>query len=218
MRLTNIALTAFIAGFSGAMMPGPVLAAAIWYGTSRGFWAGPALVVGHMVLELSVVLALAAGLARYLARPDAPLVRGIGLVGGVMLLLMAFDMFRGLPQLSLHAVSGTEQRYGPVAAGLALSAVNPYFWIWWATIGLGLFGRFNAERGKSGLVAFYTGHILADFAWYSLVTLLLSTGRSLLDDGVYRALIGGCAAMLVVFGARFAWFGARGPQPHAQPV
>jgi len=202
-----------VTGLSGAAMPGPVLAAAIWFAAGRGFWSGPAIVAGHFLLEVTVVVALAAGLARYLTRPDALLVRVIGVVGGVMLLAMAADMLRGLPTLSLAAVQGQRSAYGPVTAGCLLSAANPYFWLWWATIGLGLFGRALAEEGRAGLAAFYSGHILADLAWYSLVSGLVSGGRALLSDGVYRGLIGACALLLLVFGTRFVLLGGRRPQP-----
>jgi len=219
MKLPGIALTAFLTGFSGAAMPGPVLAAAIWFGAGRlGFWAGPLIVLGHFLVEVTLVALLAAGLARRLSRPDAPLVRIIGVVGGVMLLVMASDMLRGLPHLSLAAATSQPQRYGPVPAGALLSLANPYFWLWWATIGLGLFGRAVADAGRSGLVAFYSGHILSDLAWYSLVTLLLATTRHLLTDGVYHGLLGTCAALLIVFGLRFVFHGVRRVRPAEQPA
>jgi threonine/homoserine/homoserine lactone efflux protein len=213
MRLGRLALTAFLTGFSGAAMPGPVLAATIWYAAGPlGFAAGPLIVLGHFVVELTLVLALAAGLARRLARPEAPLLRAVGLVGGLMLLLMAWDMLRHLPGLSLAGVASSPQTLGPVPAGMLLSLSNPYFWLWWATIGLGLFGRAVAEGGRAGLAAFYSGHILSDLAWYSLVAGLLATTRHLLSDGLYRGLIGACALLLVVCGLRFVALSARRPR------
>lgn len=216
MRLSQIASSAFVTGFSGAAMPGPVLAAAIFFAAGPwGALAGPAIMLGHFVLEVSVVIALAAGLARWLSKPGSPLVRIIGLVGGLTLLLMAWDMFRGLPHLSLQAVTQQPQTAGPVLAGMLLSASNPYFWIWWATIGLGLFGPAMAQRGRRGAIAFYLGHFSADLVWYTLVTTLVATGRALLSDGVFRGLIGICALMLVVYGVRFVAFGLRRPEPEA---
>ncbi len=194
---------AFITGFSGAIMPGPVLVATLALVVTCGFWAGPAIVLGHAVIEFALVLALVAGLHRLLSRPDAPLARAIGAIGGVMLLLMAADMLRGLPALSLHTVRAEGGRHHPVLAGIVLSAANPYFWVWWATIGLGLLTQALSQRGTVGLAAFYSGHILSDLVWYSLVAALLAGGGRLLSDGVYRALIGGCAACLLAFGLRF---------------
>ncbi|MBI2300298.1 MAG: LysE family transporter [Armatimonadetes bacterium] len=218
MRLGRIFAQAFVTGFSGAAMPGPVLAACIALTVALGFAAGPLVVFGHFVLEVAVVLLIAAGLHRHLTRPDSPLVRGIGLVGGGMLLYMAWGMFHDLPALSLAGVKARPVAHGPVAAGLLLSAANPYFWLWWATIGLGLLTESLSRRGRAGLAAFYTGHILSDLAWYSFVAALIAGGRGLLTDGLYRGLIGACALMLVFFGARFVWLSLHPPMPVAVPA
>jgi arginine exporter protein ArgO len=60
-----------------------------------------------------------------------------------------------------------------------------------------------------GVIAFFSGHISADFAWYSLVSLTVSKGRSLISDRLYKRIIGFCASALVVFSG---WFGYMGLQ------
>ncbi|MCC7492789.1 MAG: LysE family transporter [Fimbriimonadaceae bacterium] len=217
MRLSRILVEAFVTGFSGAAMPGPVLVATLSLAAARGWSAGPQVVVGHFLLEVSLVIAVAGGLAKFLSRPDAPVVRLIGLVGGLMLWLMAADMLRHLGDLSLHRLDPAQGQLGPVAAGFWLSAANPYFWLWWATIGLGLLTSAMTQRGRAGAVAFYTGHISSDLAWYSLVAALMAFGGRLLRDSVYRALLGGCAAALLFFGARFVLSSCR-PRRPAEPV
>lgn len=213
MRLSRIAFEAYLTGFSGAAMPGPVLAATIALAVAQGFAAGPLVVLGHGLIELALVLAVGGGLAKILSDPRSAAVRTIALVGGAVLLLMAASMVWGLPTLSLADAAGRPVAYGPVAAGLMLSAANPYFWIWWATIGLGQMGTSVSRRGRPGAAAFYAGHITSDLTWYSLVAFLVASGRGLLSDGVYRTLIGVCAATLVYFGARFVRFGLRPPAP-----
>ena len=54
MELLAIFTTAFVVGFSGAMMPGPLLTVTIGESARRGFSAGPLLVLGHAVLELAL--------------------------------------------------------------------------------------------------------------------------------------------------------------------
>lgn len=46
-------------------MPGPLLAITISEAARRGFWAGPQLVLGHGILELALIAALAAGLSKF---------------------------------------------------------------------------------------------------------------------------------------------------------
>ncbi|MCX5849133.1 MAG: LysE family transporter, partial [Deltaproteobacteria bacterium] len=51
------------------------------------------------------------------------------------------------------------------------------------------------------------GHILADLAWYSLVSAAVAGGRHFLTDRLYRALIEFCAVFLIVFAGYFAYAG-----------
>jgi len=60
--------------------------------------------------------------------------------------------------------------------------------LWWATIGAN-FVALARQGGALGLVSFFSGHILADFLWYTLVAFLVFTGKGLLTDKLYRGLI-----------------------------
>jgi len=47
------------------MMPGPLLTITISESSQRGFFIGPALILGHAILELILVIALLFGLAPF---------------------------------------------------------------------------------------------------------------------------------------------------------
>lgn len=204
--LVSLFLGSFAIALSGALMPGPLFTVTVREAAREGFWVGPLLILGHAVLELVLVVALVLGLAPLLNRP---LVLGsIGLVGGGVLLWMAWGMLRGLPRLrlSLEAQAGA-RRGNRVLAGVVLSLSNPYWALWWATVGLSYL-TLTAGRGWVGAGAFFTGHILADLAWYSLVSGAVHAGRRFLSDRLYRVLVGACALVLVCFGAVFLSSGA----------
>ena len=57
--------------------------------------------------------------------------------GGAVLLWMGFSMLRSLPGLTLDCQAEDEKPRNLVVMGIVLSAVNPYWLIWWASIGLG---------------------------------------------------------------------------------
>lgn len=203
LTLGSILVGSFIIGLSGAVMPGPVLAVTITHAARRGPWAGPLLVGGHAILEAALLLALAAGLGPFITRP---MVKGtIGAVGAVILVWMAVGMLRALGNLRLDLEPGQKSGRGPVIDGILLSLANPYWVLWWATVGLSMMAV-AGERGWLGLVAFYIGHIFADLGWYSAVSLVVAKGRRLLTDGMYRWLVGICAGFLVLFGLYFGWF------------
>ncbi len=50
---------------------------------------------------------------------------------------------------------------------------------------------------------FYTGHILADFLWYSLVSFVVSRGRGRISDRFYHGVLYACALLVVVFAIFF---------------
>lgn len=196
--------TSLVVGFSGAMMPGPLVTMTVSESAKRGFRAAPLLVVGHGIAELAVVVALAGGLSWWLRLPA---VTGtIGLLGGVVLVWMGFSVLRSVQRnkLSLEAqLVAADPGGGHVLTGLVVSVVNPYWLIWWATIGAN-YVLLSLQAGTPGLVAFYTGHILSDFSWCGLVGLAVVTGRRFISDGVYRGVLAFCAAFLVLLGGYFA--------------
>jgi threonine/homoserine/homoserine lactone efflux protein len=202
--LFGIFVTSFVIALSGALMPGPVLTVTISESTKRGFWAGPLIIVGHGILELSLVVLLLLGLGPYLSKD---IVFGVvGVCGAAILMWMALGMFRSIPSLTLNLEPTQELRGNPVRAGVLMSLANPYFTIWWATIGVGYI-VYAMKFGAVGVIAFFSGHISADFAWYSVVSFAISRGRRLISDLMYKRIIGFCASVLVIFGV---WFGYMG--------
>lgn len=207
LALATIFSTSFVLALSGALMPGPLLTVTVTESSRRGASAGPLMIFGHGLLELAMVAALLAGLAPFLVRDDVFIF--ISLTGGAILLFMGITMLRGLSGLALTGPSPTASRDGGrnlIVAGIVLSAVNPYWLIWWASIGLGYIVH-AMKFGVLGVAAFFAGHILADLAWYTLVSFGIARGRHLLGNVLYRRLIGGCAIFLMVFACWFFYSG-----------
>lgn len=209
MNRLSIFLTAWVVGFSGAMMPGPLLTVTITESARQGMVAGPLLMVGHAILEFVLIAALVLGLKRFL---DNRLFETIvSVLGGAFLLWMGYGMLRdawsGNIALDLTVKNG-QTLIGPVMAGILVSLSNPYWSIWWSTIGLNYITS-AWKYGLTGLALFFTGHILADFTWYGAVSFAVAKGRSLMSDTLYRGIIAVCGAFLVALAFGFIWNGAR---------
>lgn len=202
--LITIFSTSFILALSGALMPGPVLTVTVSESTRRGVVAGPLMIFGHGLLELTLVIALLAGLAPFFTRDDVFVV--VSLLGGIILLWMACSMIKELPTLQLHGVDNKEETRNLVLAGILLSLSNPYWFIWWATIGIGYI-MYATKFGLLGVGAFFLGHILADLAWYSLISFGVAKGKRYFSDTFYRRLIFVCAAFLLIFSCYFFYSG-----------
>lgn len=250
MELWVIFTTAFLVGLSGAMMPGPLLTVTIGESARRGFIAGPLIVLGHGILEGALVVALALGLAAFLAA--SAVAKGIALVGGLFLLYLGWGMFKDARsgRVELAFPSGRDTAAGcaaanpqeisgektgcasiadrrlvekggesfaggsarpakgmhPVLAGIFISLSNPYWSLWWATVGLGYI-TISLKQGSLGLASFFTGHILSDLAWYSLVAGMIAGGRRFLKPVVYQGILAICGLFLIGLGGYFVFWG-----------
>ncbi len=202
--LLTIFSSSFVLALSGALMPGPVLTVTISESARRGAIVGPLIILGHGLLELLLVIALLAGLAPLLGRNEVFIV--ISLSGGGILLWMSYTMFRSLPGMKLNLNQTQEKPRNLILAGILLSIANPYWTIWWATIGMGSI-VYSITYGIAGIIAFYAGHILADLAWYSIISLGIAKGRHFFTDLIYRRLIAFCATFLLLFSFYFIYSG-----------
>jgi threonine/homoserine/homoserine lactone efflux protein len=202
--LLTIFVSSFVIALSGALMPGPLLTATISESSQRGFIAGPLMIAGHAILELALVITLLLGLAPFFQKPLVFV--ATALIGSAILFWMAFGMFRSLPSLRLSWEGDQRRRKHPMISGILMSVSNPYWIIWWATIGLGYI-FYSWQFGFWGIAFFFVGHILADLGWYSLISVAVAGGRRFLTNRVYRGLIAICAVFLVMFAGYFAYTG-----------
>lgn len=202
LSLLTIFAGAFVVGLSGAMAPGPVLTVTISETLKRGFKAGPLIVLGHAILEIILLALIAAGLGPFFQHPVVTII--FLWAGGIVLLWMGARMVITNKRTTYDALNtqGTDSAYGPVLAGIVLSLSNPYWIIWWVTVGMSFVTQ-SLQHGIIGLLCFYFGHILADLAWYSFVSFSVSAGRRLCPPRVYRVLFILCGAALLCLGAMF---------------
>lgn len=205
-KLLTIFMSSFIIALSGAMMPGPLLTTTISESSQRGFVAGPLIIGGHAILEAVLIVALLMGLGSFLQQPWVFVATAI--IGSVILFLMSCGMFKSLPSLNLDWDNVSSHDKNPVFSGFLMSIANPYWIIWWATIGLGYI-LYSWQFGLLGIIFFFAGHILADLAWYSFISAAVAGGRQFLTDRVYRCLIAICASFLVLFSGYFAFAGIK---------
>lgn len=197
MGLAELFFNAWGMGFSGAVVPGPLLTVNIRESYRRGVWAGPMLIFGHALLEIALVVGLVWGLDRWIR---LEVTRGVlGLLGGGLLLWMAWGMLRGGGREGLDLTDQgdvSRREMHPVLAGVVISCTNPYWSLWWATIGLGMLAQAQRE-GFLGVAVFLTGHLLADLMWYTGISVLVVQGRRVIPARFFRGLIVVCGLFLV---------------------
>jgi len=200
MDYLSIFLVSFAIALSGALAPGPLLATVIYESPKHGFKTGPLLILGHALLEIAMVAFIILGLNRFV---NNPLVfKILTFCGSIILIYFGLRMFLSAPRASLDLKSTPTGSSNLIFAGATVSIANPYWTIWWLSIGLGLV--LAAQR--QGLIAigiFFLGHILADLGWYSLVSLMISRTRHFISQKAYRIMLSVCALALIGFGVYF---------------
>ncbi len=198
MSLIVLGVTSFLIALSGALVPGPLFTLTVSESVRRGAATGPLIILGHSLLEIMIVVLVLSGLSPFLRHDTTRQL--ISLIGGCMLVVMGILLLRDVPKARLDAPAEKKGKgMNLIVTGMVGSITNPYWVIWWATIGLGYLVS-SLRFGMAGVVVFFLGHISADLAWYSLVSYAVSKGKTIMGEKGYRAILLFCGIFLILFG------------------
>lgn len=208
-EVIQIFIGSMVVAFSGALTPGPMLTLVISSVAKKGFWTSFFIVLGHSLLELVVVIGFFMGILKFLDNPLTA--RIIGILGGVFLLYIGIDIiisiFRKkfvidfktvLKKRTISIKSGGTA----VLKGIIISLVNPYWFIWWISIGAAFLLR-SVQFNITGVSSFYIGHISADFIWYLFIGFLVNSGRRFFNQKIYNGILFACSIFLFYLGIKF---------------
>jgi len=195
-----------VISFSGVMMPGPMFAVVLAK-SYKSPWAGTLMALGHAVIEVPLILLIYFGFARFFENSLVQLV--LSVAGGSMIIWMGISLFRTRRKL---AHGEKDLPVNAFTAGIMMTGLNPFFLMWWATIGSMLIMKFLGF-GTSGLIIFIIAHWLCDLVWLSFVSVTVYKTRALWGSRLQEWLFIGCSLLLVGFGI---WFIVSGIQAVAQ--
>ncbi len=191
-----ILLSVVVISFSGVMMPGPMFAVTLAK-SYKSPWAGTQISLGHAVIEVPLILLIYFGFAQFFQNSVVQLI--LSILGGGMIIGLGISMFRARTEV----VKGSKDLpYSAFTAGILTSGLNPFFLLWWATIGSLLIMRF-LEFGTTGLIVFIIVHWLVDLLWLSFISVLVYRTHSLWGKKFQEGLFIACSLLLVGFGG---WF------------
>lgn len=186
---------AIIISLSGVLAPGPISAIVVGKG-SKSPHAGAWVAVGHGIVEIPLMVAVFFGVGRLM---DSLILRTIiAVLGGAFIIWMGVGMLRSIRQSELE---GRADSRSPILTGILFSIGNPYFLIWWVTIGAALILR-SVEFGLLGFVAFAAGHWLCDLLWDWFLSALAFKGGQFFGNKFQQAIFLLSGLMLLFFGGR----------------
>lgn len=196
MSLLTFLLQAVIISLSGVMAPGPITAVTVGKG-SESPHAGAMVSIGHGIIEFPLMVGIFYGLGYLLNLPYVKII--IAFVGGLFLLFMGIGMLRSIKGFE---VKSDVDNHSPLIDGILLSLGNPYFLVWWATIGAALVFR-SVKFGMGGFVIFALAHWFCDFLWYYFLSFLSFRGGLFFGKVFQRVLFGICGLALFFFSGKF---------------
>jgi threonine/homoserine/homoserine lactone efflux protein len=196
-------LLGFTIGLTGAIVPGPMLFATIELSLKRGWFAGPEVVLGHMLVELVLSILILFGFASFVSSGTISV---ISIVGGFALAVFGFLTVKDAKIAASSGLFSEKSNLmltsNPIASGLITSVSNPYFWIWWLTAGSALVLREN-ELGLFVSIAYVLGHWTADLSWFTAVSGSFSRGKTMFSGRTHEAILYACGGFLIIFGLYF---------------
>ncbi|UCH88766.1 MAG: LysE family transporter [Thermoplasmata archaeon] len=194
--LGSLILITLIVSLSGVLMPGPVLAATVAKGY-KDKHAGLGIGIGHGIIEVPLIAVIGLGLGVFFKNLTLQLI--IGLAGGAMLAFLGINMIR------MRKDTTQTEKYLPyhsLVVGMLMTVANPYWFLWWATIGASLI-LFSLQLGLLGLVIFTIVHVSCDVVWDYFVSYSVNKSKKFWRTRTHEFVFILCGIIMIVFGIYF---------------
>ncbi len=192
---------------SGALAPGPLLFTNLSNAPRWGWKGGLWLSLGHTCVELPVILLIAVGLSFVIYIPFVQFT--IAILGGVVLLAFGTLQIREartpvevFEQIDLANAKPTRH---PFFIGLIFSAFNPFFIVWWFTVGANIVITAFLFAALAGVIIMFLSHVWIDYVWLAGTAWATQRGSQLIGSRGYKYLIAGFGLLLIYFGILFCF-------------
>ena len=198
-QFLEFTLLVIIISASGVMAPGPLFAANVSYGLREGTKAGIKMATGHAIVEFPLIILLGIGVLSLEIFPEFRTI--ISIFGAITLFVFAAIQIKNI--FTKKEIISANPKQGALLTGVLLSGLNPFFIIWWLTIGFKLISDAMLIWAFSGMLIVFILHIWMDFVWLGSVSFLASKSSKILSNKNYKILMTGLSLMLVYFGITF---------------
>lgn len=184
---------------SGVIAPGPLFAINVTHGLRRDSLSGIKVVVGHTLVEFPLVLLIGLGTITLEAFPESRIV--ISIVGAISLFVFSALQLRLV--FKKDQDMQTKTRHGPLISGIIFTGLNPFFLIWWLTVGFKIISDALVFWSFSGIVIMFLMHIWMDYAWLGGTAVAASKIRNFLSNRIFRLILIGLCAVMTYYGIVF---------------
>ena len=200
-------MSVILISLSGALAPGPLLFTNLSNAPRWGWKGGVWLSLGHTCIELPVILLIAFGLSYAIYLPFVQII--IASLGSIVLIVFGILQIRE----SLSTIEQTDQvdlaksqpARHPFLIGLIFSAFNPFFIVWWFTVGATIVLTALLFAALVGVIIMFLSHVWIDYVWLAGTAWATKQGAHLIGSKGYRVLLVVFGILLIYFGIRFGY-------------
>jgi len=202
MEALNLAVTIILVTASGALAPGPLFFGTISHGAKSGVKSGLIFSIAHTIIEFSLVIVLALGLITFVNEPTIKLI--IGAAGGIVLLIFGVMQIRDSIKSNFVKTEKREiKTRNLLIIGLLFTGLNPFFIVWWLTVGINLILLSLEFASLGGVIFMYICHVWMDYIWLISIAYFAKKGINILGYKIYRVIMVIFGLILIYFGLSF---------------
>lgn len=208
-EIISLLITVQVLSATGALAPGPLFVVNLIYGSHDGWQAGLKIAIGHTLVEFPLFIMIGLGLISLLQLGHIGLALGV-LGGTIMIIFGVLQVYDSLKSSKKNPngemASGFPRKFSgrsPLFMGIALSAFNPFFILWWLLIGSTFIYTGLTIFSYIGLPLLYISHVWMDYAWLTLTAHLAYVGKNVLKEKRYNLFVMFLGVVLIIFGVHF---------------
>ena len=201
---------------SGVLFPGPLFLANLICGSRTGIRAGFKIALGHTVVEFPLIILIALslfGFSSFIFTNQS--LRIIGILGGAAIIYFSISQIYDITKRGTNMQYDNNDKYspqhrrfdkkislrGPFVIGIVFTALNPFFLVWWVTVGIKLVSDSISLFGVGlGVIFLFLLHIWMDYTWLGLTSYMIHKGSSIINTKFYFLFILSLSAILVSYG------------------
>jgi threonine/homoserine/homoserine lactone efflux protein len=205
----EFSLQVILISTSGVLSPGPLFFINLLYASRYGSFVGLKIASGHAMVEFPFIIAISYGLYSfsYTLQLSDVIFKLIGLIGGIFLLFFAIlqvlSILKDKSNNSQEMMTNLQLNIkNPILVGFIFTILNPFFLIWWLTVGTKLISDSIINFGiVEGLSIIFLSHIWMDYFWLWFTSFMINRGKFVIKEKFYKIFIIAISVFLGIYGS-----------------
>jgi threonine/homoserine/homoserine lactone efflux protein len=203
----EFSLQVILISTSGVLSPGPLFFINLLYGSKYGSFVGLKIASGHAIVEFPLVIILSYGLYTFSSfNVSDVILKFIGTLGGIFILIFSILQSNSILRYKKFSkpqeITNTKFNIkSPILVGFIFTILNPFFLVWWFTIGSKMISdsilNFGIVEGTS--IIFFS-HIWMDYFWLWFTSFMVYKGKSVIKEKTYQIFVFMISVILGIYG------------------